>query len=486
MRFYALAFLLSTAMANAGDYTHSDTVCIPASTTINVKLNTHTSELGYFTIDGCDGIQPTLGLQKNVEYRFVQSDISNYYHPLGLAYYADGAHAEVDELEPGIVPPGSSSTCGDDNLCPAPMYILDGGYLGAYSNNDAISPVNGDEDFGLDVYEPQFFATSVDWSEAGTYEVALKFDVDDFVDDIFYFCHIHNLMSGRIKWVDSSGNVLQEENTPEIPYEYEVASDFDQDCGTYGISDYQLPHPECPAEFVCDSDDGFSQCIDAMNCRMTAGMTTNASAGTAAALFIHMMIPHHRNAVNMAKALMYSDELECEDYASEEPDCVLKQIAMEIVAVQNHQIQNMQGIAEGYNYLAEDDCKVVIGTEGTFQVVNNDSGLCLTQNNVNVNSFVRLKECGSQDGQEWEVTSDGLLMNVASGKCMVRNGSSVKVAQCVSYSNRMFYKALDHSIALMYNGKVKVISVGGAGGSNLKLKSRQAGDDSQTYKFAYV
>jgi hypothetical protein len=29
-------------------------------------------------------------------------DITNYYHPLGLAYYPDGAHDDVDELEPGV------------------------------------------------------------------------------------------------------------------------------------------------------------------------------------------------------------------------------------------------------------------------------------------------------------------------------------------------------------------------------------------------
>merc|ERR1711957_737647 len=58
--------------------------------------------------------------------------------------------------------------------------------------------VVGNEDFGLDVYEPEFFATSVDWASAGTYKVSLKFDVADFLDDIFYFCHIHIGMKFKV------------------------------------------------------------------------------------------------------------------------------------------------------------------------------------------------------------------------------------------------------------------------------------------------
>ena len=96
-------------------------------------------------------------------------------------------------------------------------------------------------------------------------------------------------MSGRIKWVDAGGTPLQAENIPELDYEYETPSEFDEGCGTYGIGDYQLPNAECPNDFVCDSDSPFAQCVEAMNCRMTAGMTTNMHAGSAKALFIHQV-----------------------------------------------------------------------------------------------------------------------------------------------------------------------------------------------------
>ena len=54
---------------------------------------------------------------------------------------------------------------------------------------------------------------------------------------------------------------------------------------TYGLDQYQLPHPECPAKFVCDVDArmrDFASCIDAMNCHMVVGMTTKVSSKTVA------------------------------------------------------------------------------------------------------------------------------------------------------------------------------------------------------------
>ena len=71
------------------------------------------------------------------------------------------------------------------------MYFIEGDYVGVYSNNDAFIPVTSDEDFGLDVYEPAFLdADPMAWNSAGAHEVTLKFDVDDFTQDIFYFCHV--------------------------------------------------------------------------------------------------------------------------------------------------------------------------------------------------------------------------------------------------------------------------------------------------------
>ncbi len=63
------------------------------------------------------------------------------------------------------------------------MYIRGGEYLGEYSNIESIAPLTGSEDFGLDFYEPEFFLDPITWNSAGTYEIALKFDVDDFTGE---------------------------------------------------------------------------------------------------------------------------------------------------------------------------------------------------------------------------------------------------------------------------------------------------------------
>lgn len=335
----------------------------------SMKVNLFAGELGYFTIEECgDDLNPTIGIEKDVTYIFSQEDESNYYHPVGFAYYPDGAHDDVDELEPGITPPGSSSSCADDTLCPAPMYMNSGDYLGVYSNNEKIHPLTSDEDFGLDVYEPEFLnANPIDWNSAGTYQVALKFDVDDFTQDIFYFCHVHQYMTGRIKFINSDGAELQAEDEPEIPYSYDEPSAYDQTCGTYGLDAFQLPNSQCPSKFVCNPPDVstpvgiFADCLDSMNCAMTAGMTTNVHADSPIALFIHQMIPHHQNAVNMCKALMTTHDIDCADMSNEDdPHCVMRVLCYEIINGQNYQIQTMRSVLDASGYAETDDCDVEV------------------------------------------------------------------------------------------------------------------------------
>ncbi len=172
-------------------------------------------------------------------------------------------------------------------------------------------------------------------------------------------------MTGRIKFVDGEGAALSSEDTPAIEYEYDMPSEYDQSCGTYGLGDFQLPHPECPEQFVCDKPDGavghFASCLESMNCAMNVGMTTNVNQGSAIALFNHQMIPHHQNAVNMCKALLHSGEVVCDDLEDEEdPHCTMTLLCHEIINGQNFQIQTMRGILEALDLDGEDDCKVEV------------------------------------------------------------------------------------------------------------------------------
>jgi len=497
-----LATLLASYAA-ADDFVHyPDKLCLADCVgsgssevcTFNFKMNLFASELGYYTVDNCDGIMPVLGMKKNVQYRFSQEDKSNYYHPLGFAYYADGAHDDVDELEPGITPDGSVSLCGDDNSCPAPMYLNSGNYLGVYSNIDEITAATGDEDFGLDVYEPQFFANPVDWLGAGPYEVALKFDVVDFTKDIVYFCHIHQYMSGRIKWVDETGAAYTTANEPEIPYEYEVASAYDQSCGTYNLDAFQLPNAECPSEFVCNKGGtvgAFAGCIDSMNCAMTAGMTTGATSDSAAALFVHQMIPHHQNAVNMAKALLNSGELVCDDLSSDETaGCLLEQISLEIITQQNHQIQSMRAALEELGYIGEDDCKVAVSSTGPFSIVSgkqfDDMDYCVVPSATSAR--VIIEACTGGNDQTWMINANGGLESTADGKCMSSKGKNVKMVGCDGVSVADVTLSLDgSSIAMKQKANIKFVSIGGIVDDETVLKLKPSKDSpGQSWSFNHM
>lgn len=121
---------------------------------------------------------PTIGMEIGQTYTFVQQDTSNWYHPMGFAYFPDGAHDEKDELEPTVTQ--TSSACVASNECPSPRY---------YRNNTFLGKI-GTEDFGLDVYEPEFFLSLADWAAGGTRSIELNFNDESYTKDIFYFCHV--------------------------------------------------------------------------------------------------------------------------------------------------------------------------------------------------------------------------------------------------------------------------------------------------------
>jgi len=383
MKFQSIALLIAfAARANADDDVPCLAKCDDAKLNCEfiVTRNQFIGELGYYSFEGeteCEGTNPTLGIMKDVTYTFIQKDVSNYYHPMGFAYGADGALDDQPELEAGVAGPGSSGDCTDEETvfaCPAPMYFADGEYLGAYSNNAVAAPVNSTSDnFGLDDYEPQFFYPLYQWSEQ-EFSVKLFYDDDSFTGDFFYFCHIHQYMTGRIKFVDANGDFINSVDEPEIPYEYQVPSEYDASCGTYGLEDFQLPNDECPAKFVCDQPKGavgkFASCIDSMNCAMTVGMTTNVNEGanSAVALFIHQMIPHHQNAVNMCKALLKSGEADCDDITDEDDSaCIVAASCQEIINVQNAQIQAYRGVLSELGHDQTDDCVVKIDDKPTLK-----------------------------------------------------------------------------------------------------------------------
>ena len=200
-------------------------------------------------------------------------------------------------------------------------------------------------DFGLDNYEPEFFIRKEDW-EATKWEVELTLTDTNYKKDIFYFCHIHNKMSGRIKQLDSAGKMLSTDQDPPL-YSHDIATATSEDgkCGTFGLSGYfeDDHNGKCMDNYLCKSGTydakktQFNKCLYAMDCHMEVNMETTADNNHAIATFIHQMIPHHQNAIQMCKALMKTDEIA----ASAEKE--LWDMCWAIINSQAAQIDLMQG-----------------------------------------------------------------------------------------------------------------------------------------------
>jgi hypothetical protein len=339
--------------------------------TFHAMIDPHASETGHYVFAECvaaDGSltpHPTLKMEQNVNYVFDQSHVSNWMHPLGFAYHFDGAHSEgtgfADELELGITKYGTSCDDGDNPSCQAPYYYKQ--EAGANSlfqggGGDPSSPTGGD--FGLDAIEPLFYNSRENWG-ADKYAVHVKLATQDsYLDDLYYFCHIHSGMSGRIKILDSGTDT---QNHPEdsigdghIPSDYygEVST-FDESCGTFDLGSYEN---KCQDDvFVCDNGkatDGmktFHKCLHAMDCHMQEEMRATLHESDPMITFMHQMIPHHQNAVNMAKAVLKLNPASIADEGVED-------MIWAIINNQNHQIQLMQGWIEGKSYdPAKDECK---------------------------------------------------------------------------------------------------------------------------------
>eukprot|EP01063_Lacrimia_lanifica_P019962 TRINITY_DN27358_c0_g1_i1.p2 TRINITY_DN27358_c0_g1~~TRINITY_DN27358_c0_g1_i1.p2 ORF type:complete len:407 (+),score=157.84 TRINITY_DN27358_c0_g1_i1:55-1275(+) len=312
--------------------------------TFTFSLDVFASETGYYVVEGCEGVQPTLGMEAGVEYTFVQRNSTNWMHPLGFAYYADGAHKGVDELEPGINHNGSGYCDAAANTCMAPRYYIDGAYVGSAADRS---------DFGLDVYEPDFQRSREEWQEK-QYEVRLTV-TDPDVSDFFYFCHIHDNMSGRVKVLSAAGTPRRQADDPPLGYEYANVSAFDKQCGTYNAGAYEDAATKCPdMTFVCGgaghAHEGFARCLAAVDCAMHVEMRSELQ-NDAVATFMHQMIPHHANAVNMAKMLLKDGHGAGDDDVTG--------LLWSIINTQNAQITMMRGWLAGRSHPLHAKCEHV-------------------------------------------------------------------------------------------------------------------------------
>jgi len=322
--------------------------CTPSEFNLCMQIDMFASETGYYTIDTY-GRQPSPDVNVNVggSYTFDQSDPSNWYHPVGFAYVPDGAHGTTwgGDEEPEVE--------SEDAL----EYLIDG----------ARTTCEDAGNTGLGCYEPEFFYPQDVW-EAKKYSAVLTITqavADEAAKNggvLYYFCHIHSKMSGRI--------IIKEKHDPSEEmalYPAVTRSDVDTQCGTTGLSE---EFTRWNHRFLCgELDKTFEKCVQSIDYKMNTDMRYFSSEDNEdpVALFCEQMIPHHQNAVNMAKALMkhHPDEVgKVKDLGG---------LLMELINGQNYQIHQFRA------YLKENPserfCKGdYVGRFGFLATQDNDNG----------------------------------------------------------------------------------------------------------------
>jgi len=93
-------------------------------------------------------------------------------------------------------------------------------------------------------------------------------------------------------------------------------------------------------QYICDGDTNlddastkFNTCLKAADCKMEHQMRVTPHSTSRIATFMFQMIPHHENAVNMAKALLKDGEAL--------NDAAIMSLIGNIINTQNYQIMLM-------------------------------------------------------------------------------------------------------------------------------------------------
>jgi len=294
----------------------------------NFSLDLFSGETGYFKVEGYEGVQPTLTLQLGTDYWLHQTHASNWMHPIGLAYQPNGAH---DVLYPGSEGEGAPEVA-DGSGTTGYEYV----YYIKYPGETDFTAVT------LDDYEPLFFYPINEWAKH-SFKIHLRVTEPTFAKSIVYFCHIHNMMSGLISIEGGSGSEVSNLDAPA------QADAFDVGCGTWGASSFR---DQCPGhQFLCGEglETPFAQCMNAIDCKMYVEMQTLFVEPDYVTTFMHQMIPHHLNAVNMARILLkksknYGDDSVGVDITESEPGAHdgFEDMLLDMVSGQNYQISEMR------------------------------------------------------------------------------------------------------------------------------------------------
>merc|ERR1719161_1932092 len=169
---------------------------------------------------------------------------------------------------------------------------------------------------------------------------------------IYYFCHIHSKMSGKIIIQNADGSPVTKADGSELAnpkeltlYGTHASIGADKMCGTHAVDAYAPGGSNaCSERFLCGAlDTDFEKCMQAIDCKMNKDMKsqTKADRTDKVATFMQQMIPHHQNAVNMAKILLKSVSPQKISEAIGEDG--LTHMLHTIIAAQNYQIHQFRG-----------------------------------------------------------------------------------------------------------------------------------------------
>merc|ERR1719157_297724 len=353
---------VASLMSGASAVSDTGTACTPTATTLKMKWNAHASEWGAYEITGCTGVNPKLSLAAGTEYTFDQSDASNWYHPVGFSYIAGGAHTQCKDAAGAL---GECPELGGETPTTIQYYV------------DNVAGADDESKFGLDAYGPLFF-NSQDWwgkkNTANAYKVTLKIPADATYTKIYYFCHIHAGMSTEIEITGSTAATKTVINAAVLGGETEASalaiftkvqtddqksvSSHDEACGTYNTYAKETKSTRSNSHFLCGDGAGgaYETCLEAIDCQMHHDMAVSVASGASKfATFARQMIPHHQNAVSMAKALLKHHK--AADYpaaGTEDQDMAFAEgLARGIINVQNRQIQQLSSWLDANAALAK-------------------------------------------------------------------------------------------------------------------------------------
>ena len=282
------------------------------------------------------------------------------YHPIGFAYIAGGAHTSCKQDAAGTL--GECPELGGETGGTTIQYYVGG-----------VAVTSDESGFGLDAYEPLFFNSQGWWGEQTAFKATLAIPADATYTRIYYFCHIHAGMSAEIEITGSTATTTTVINVAALGGETEATalavftgiqasdqksvSSHDQACGTYNTYAADTKSTCSNSHFLCGAGAGgaYETCLEAIDCQMHHDMAVSVPAGASKfATFARQMIPHHQNAVSMAKALLKHHT--AADYpaaGTEDQDQAFAEgLARNIINVQNRQIQQLSAWLESNTALS--------------------------------------------------------------------------------------------------------------------------------------